>query len=516
MLPRLLRRALSVIAAALLSSVGCSDGQAPSESSLQASDASAGMPDDAQWAPRGWLRLNRSQLVLTLSQLFGLPPAQSQLADFSGQEMLLASDYQGDEPRTGSLLVVDGFLAQLSDEQLSAALACTTDDCAEELAQFAQHAWRRPLKESEAVPKSTDAGLRTAVSQILSRRDFYLLSQLGGETGGDDYRLTEYEIASLLSYFLTFNPPDEELLRSAQAEQLSDPDVRAAHAERLWGTVAARGAARAYVRYWLLVSAREAATEHVPFELQLEETHRLIDDVLFTRHAPVTELISAKYTFVNDVLGDFYDVPVRGSDWQRVSLEDTPRMGILHHASWLKSYVGAAPSYSKRGVIPAKLLCEPLPPPPSGINTQLPESAPNTTNRQMMEAKTAGDSCQPCHRVLNPLAFSFEHFDGFGSLRDEDNGQPIDSSGELDTAQGTHLRFDDSQDLLRQVVRRPEFLECYARYLASTWLGVPPAVPAIDEYLRQSSPAPVALEAVLELVRSEFFIRRADATANPG
>lgn len=479
-----------------------------------------------QWLPRGFLRLQDSQIQRTLLDIFPsiggqrerLPPR------FSAQSKLLPPEFAGDEERTHSRLVLDTLLLPLRDEELWVGLGCPDfgQSCYELLPSFAQRAWRRPLSEDERQrllqsplqEGSSPQHLRAQALQILHAPQFYLLPLLGEVSSESQLAaLTDYEVASLLAYFLTFSPPDAALLQAANERRLSNPDEREAQARRLWQTPAGTEAAIAWGFEWTGVDYAQAAEELIPTDVQLEETSRLLTDVFVNRDAPVSELMSADYTFVNAELAKFYGLTVESADWQRVHLPQESngrtRRGVMHHASWLRSFDGSVPSYAGRGKAPANLLCETIPPPPAGVDLDPPISSPNLTARQRMENYTAPADCQACHRMLNPLAFAFEHFDGFGAYRATENGKTLVSAGEVTTSYGRTLRFNDSAELALSIAGEPAYLDCYSRTLAATWSGTKPTNPALTHFAAQGAPADTALEAIVRWVRSEHFVTRA-------
>lgn len=479
-------------------------------SPVSTSTSSAPTSETTDFVRAGWLRLSRSQLERSLDQLLSTSDSSSRVADYATAPELLPTHYSGDEPRSGSRLVIDGYLLNLSDAEIAEAVSCE-GDCTAALQHFAQLAWRRPVTPDEVEGLAT-LSLRDAISSVLAAAEFYLLPLLGSpsETGAGEglVVLGGFEIASLMSYALTFLPPDHLLLADAASGALLDGSTRSAHVERLWGSTESITSTQALIRHWLGVESRGASSELVPLEAQLEETNRLIEHVAFTLDAPISELLTADYSFVNGTLGDFYGLTVQGGDWQPVDLSDSPRRGILNHASWLRSFSGAIPSYSKRGLTPGRLLCEPLPEPPDTIDALPPIPSAQDTSRESMEASTASEACQPCHQVLDPLAFSFENFDGFGSYREVDNGQPVDATGSVVTFNGHFFEFQDSRDLLAQITARPEFDACFLQHLSATWFGLASDEPAIAAFAAEGDAARSLRTAVIKLVASDFFITR--------
>ena len=50
--------------------------------------------------------------------------------------------------------------------------------------------------------------------------------------------------------------------------------------------------------------------------------------------------------------------------------------------------------------------------------------------QKMLEHRVRPD-CVQCHSLMDPIGFSLENFDGIGLWRTEDEGTPVDASGQL-------------------------------------------------------------------------------------
>jgi len=151
---------------------------------------------------------------------------------------------------------------------------------------------------------------------------------------------------------------------------------------------------------------------------------------------PVTELLSADYTFVNERLAQHYGIPnVYGSQFRRVSVADENRRGLLGHGSVLAVTSLAnrtAPTLRGKWIL-ENVLGTPPPPPPPAVPAlrDASEGGRPATMRAQMEAHRANPTCAACHRMMDPLGFALENFDGIGTWRTLDAGAPIDASGEL-------------------------------------------------------------------------------------
>jgi Protein of unknown function (DUF1588)/Protein of unknown function (DUF1592) len=158
-------------------------------------------------------------------------------------------------------------------------------------------------------------------------------------------------------------------------------------------------------------------------------------NAILRENRPVTELLDAKFTFLNQRLAEFYGIPgVYGSAFRKVELTDPRRGGLLGQASIL-----TATSYPSRTSVVLRgkwvlenLLGTPPPAPPANVPPlELHAKDRALTMREAMEAHRANPICASCHSKMDPIGFALENFNGVGEWRDKDNGATIDASGNL-------------------------------------------------------------------------------------
>jgi hypothetical protein len=295
--------------------------------------------------------------------------------------------------------------------------------------------------------RAVDRGLQFLAAALLQSPHFlYMVERGEPDDEPTARRLTGAELATRLSFFLTGAPPDDELLDAAERGELASPTVLAATARALLADPRAQAALRGYFVEKLhladlatLNRPDEALTASVRAGL-VEETLRLVDDVVWTRNTDVRDLLRSTDTFVNDELARYYGFALPGSGASFVKVATPPaegRTGILTRGAFLVRF--AQPDRSSptlRGkFIREQLLCAAVPAPPPGVATTLPEHEPDglpRTTRDRIEAHATTDSCAGCHAYIDPLGYPFEHFDQFGRHRTHENGLPIDASGGID------------------------------------------------------------------------------------
>ena len=204
-----------------------------------------------------------------------------------------------------------------------------------------------------------------------------------------------------------------------------------------------------------------------------QETQLLIESTL-RENRSVADLLNTDYTFVNQRLAEHYGIEgIYGSEFRRVAVSDPKRQGLLGQASILTvtSYPNrTAPTIRGKWVLEQILGTPPPPPPPNVPSLKEDASTKAMTMRQRMEQHRANPSCAVCHRMMDPIGFSLENFDGLGRWRDStaSGTGPIDSSGVL--PDGTNF---EGPAGLREVLlsKRDLFVETFTERLLTYALG---------------------------------------------
>jgi len=293
---------------------------------------------------------------------------------------------------------------------------------------------------------SFDEGAQAVIQAMVQSPYMLYRRELGPlNRTSQTYQLTQYELASQLSYFLTNGPPDQALMDAAKNNQV-DID---AQAERLIETDAAKGVFGTFVRAWTdvdrLLPKAKAGNDALTMDVRnamLEETNRLFSDVL-EGGGSIGDLFNANYTFLNKPLADFYGIPgPTGNDFQEVDLTGTNRVpGLLGQGSYLTAHALADNSspVQRAFVVRERFLCNDLPPVPTNLDTNLKPQISGNTSRERYAAHDANEPCHSCHKLMDPVGFTFEHYDGFGLRREMEAGKPVDSSGGVPLMDGGNL-----------------------------------------------------------------------------
>ncbi len=334
----------------------------------------------------------------------------------------------------------------------------STDEaaCADQIiTNMAERAFRRPLTEqdrsellgfyerSRAGSADFEAGVRDALSAILVSPHFVYRAETGNETA-TALALSNFELASRLSFFLWSSVPDEELLQLANDNKLQDKDVLRAQVRRMLADERSKTLVTDFAAQWLHLSKLDEISPNAglfryasrgldPRAMFKEELNLFIDSVLRSDQ-PVTKLIDADYTYLNERLAMHYGIQdVKGSQFRKVTLNDPNRRGLLGKGAILM--LTANPNRTSpvlRGVwILDKLLGTPAPNPPPNVEA-LPENGVGQaamTVRQRLEMHRANPTCFACHGFMDPLGMALENFNTVGQYREFDP----DTRGQIDT-----------------------------------------------------------------------------------
>lgn len=320
--------------------------------------------------------------------------------------------------------------------------------CAAAIARnLAQRAFRRPVNEAEVErllqfydqgrtqAGGFDMGVEHLVAAILVSPDFMYRALAPAPDSGaaEVYALGDLELASRLSFFLWSQPPDDALLELAIAGELKDSKVMDAQIERMLADPRAAALVQSFALKWLNLDDLDAVQPDPAIFRQFtpvlradfeEELQRFLASVLL-EDQPVTALLDANWTYLNENLARHYGIPgVLGPQFRRVELTDERRWGLLGKgAVLLRTSYGDRTSPVLRGAwVLEKLMGTPPSPPPPNVETDLsvPAGQQVTTVRARLEKHRDNPSCNQCHGVIDPIGLALENFTVIGQWRDRD------------------------------------------------------------------------------------------------
>lgn len=300
---------------------------------------------------------------------------------------------------------------------------------------FGRRAFRRPLEPEEIA--RFDAlfraqgdflkGTQTVIEAMLQSPSFLFWME---QTPNPKWK--PYAVASRLAYFIWDTMPDDTLLNSAAAGELATREDVARMARQMLDDPRAKQGLDDFVSQWLrfdraLTAARDEHTfplfRHDLVIAMTEEAKHFVGDLVWNDRN-FMDAFTANYTFVNSDLAAIYKVPPPAHEYDRVVLPaEQERSGLLGEALFLtltSKLEDTAPT--ARGLfIREQFLCQHVPPPPPGVDTNLPaitEARP-MTNRERLAAHTTNKTCAGCHHLIDPIGFGLETFDAIGVYRDK-------------------------------------------------------------------------------------------------
>jgi hypothetical protein len=396
---------------------------------------------------------------------------------------------------------------------------------------FGERAFRRPLttaesdsyvalwKQGSTLFPGADAklaGVQIIVQAMLVSPNFEYRIELGkGKLADGSIDLTDYEIATRLSYMLWDSTPDAALLTAAKAGELHDPAKLATHAKRLLAD--ARAATKVEEFHRQLLELRRYDGLHpagLPDSIgaaMRTETEKFVHDVIIDQNGSLEALLTASYSFVNKDLAALYGVTgTFGTDFTRAELDPKQRAGLLTQSGFLAYRAGDTAPILRGVFVNEKFLCAELPPPP----VFTPPKLTGDTRRERVNSVTGAGTCGAgCHATLiNPAGYPLEYFDDSGKWRTQDNGHPIDGTATYPFRAGDQS-YDGPIEWSQAVRDSAEAHECYVRHWLEFGLGRPVAdgdAPLIARVATASRDSGISVKDMLiQLVQSPNFRSRA-------
>ena len=300
--------------------------------------------------------------------------------------------------------------------------------------------------------KDFELGVETALARVLASPQFIyrIEQQPANVAAGQTYRVSDLDLASRLSFFLWSSPPDDALVKVAEQGRLREPAILEQQVRRMLAHPKANALAVNFAGQWLnlrgLDSLAPVPALYPDFDDPLREAMRTEVEMLFDsivrNDRPITELLTADYTFVNERLAAHYGIPnIYGSQFRRITLgpELDIRRGLLGKGAILTTTSKpdrTSPVTRGKWIMTNIFGMSPPDPPPNvpPLPARATDARGNahepTMREKMLEHRVRAD-CVQCHRMMDPIGFALENFDAIGLWRSHDEGSPVDAAAQV-------------------------------------------------------------------------------------
>ena len=334
------------------------------------------------------------------------------------------------------------------------------------ISNLLERAWRRPVTQQEIASKlglvamvqkdgqPFEEGIRLALQAILSSPDFLFRIERDAKpatatpaavaTQSAPHDVTDYELASRLSYYLWATMPDEELYKTAKSGTLRQPKVLQAQVRRMLADPKAQlNLVENWAAQWLQLRnlgrtkpdpKRFPNVDDELLDAMRKETSLFVGEII-QKDRSILDFIDAPFTYVNGPLARHYGITgINGEEFQRIALDGETRGGVLTQSAILtvSSYpTRTSPPVRGKWVLENLLGAAPPPPPDnvpalndSNIGTEI-------SMKERFAQHRRDPSCSPCHNLMDPIGFGLENYDAVGRWRDKDGKFPIETTGQL-------------------------------------------------------------------------------------
>ena len=447
-----------------------------------------------------------------------VPPTQTRLLDgeqyTNALRTLLEDDSLSPEldERMGQLVTALG--AERLHDSLETIVAeaplggCSDDACAKAyLLDLARRAFRRELDGDERslleriydderghaeYPASVRDATQTVTEVIFQSPQMLYVVEEGTELEDTTVRrLRGSEVATRLALLLWNSIPDQTLLDAAAAGDLDDEAGIRAQAERMLDDPRARAMVREFFFHWLHLngSDNQPSLEDTAKDDALypemddslrasmrEELGAFVERIVFEENGSIEALFTDRQAWVDAELAEVYGVsgPESGREW--VELDGDERAGILTRAGFLSVFAGSRTrSPIRRGVfVLENTLCRALGEPPPNANDVRVEGGEGDDGvrslREDVTARTSASDCASCHRVINPIGFTFANYDAIGRFQTEEVHDvegvehvfARDSNGALTAGSDVDGDYANAAELSRELARSEQVRDCMA------------------------------------------------------
>ncbi len=441
-------------------------------------------------------RLSRQEYANTVRDLLGVVPTVALAADASvdGYDNDAATLSVGAVLADQLRIAAEEIATEAVGYHWSQMMPCTdeTRECALRfVTDVGKKAYRRPLGESEieahmafydeiAAEDGFRESIRWLLATFLVSPNFLYRTELGSRTEGEQFALSDWEIASELSYLLWGTMPDARLFTLAEAGELHTEEQIASEVARMLAHAKASPAVARFVRLWLpsenVRDAVKSAELYPDFtaeirDAMIEEIERDVQDA-YGQGLGIRDLILADSSWMSPALAAYYGVEldestVDSEGWGKVDLSAVAGGGSVLTRGALMASLGTPTTSSpvRRGkLIRENLLCQTMPSPPSNVEIVVPEYTEGATTRALYEGYTLADEyCAGCHVLMDRIGFGFENYGGDGTYRTTEQEQPVDASGEIVRSPRSDAAFTGPDELFVLLAESADVKECHVR-----------------------------------------------------
>lgn len=442
--------------------------------------------------------LTRHEYNRTVQDLLGDVTAPAR--EFPREPLLHDLDNDAALNRVGDNNVIAYFnaaiaLSESAIENRRASLvgACTAGElqCGKDFVRsFGLRAFRRPLTVDELLIADNlfadmiakhgfNHALKGTLQSFLQSPQFLYRTETPASEQIPDgvVSLNGYELATKLSYFIRGTTPDAPLFAAAASGSLATEAGLSAMIDGLLASQEGTAGLTRFFANWLSLDAvsqsekneqiYQGFTPNLPKSWQ-KSLELFVNEVLRTDPS-VKGLLASRNVFLNldmAMYGSASAAQPAGMEYKMQQLPAERASGLLTQPGFLAFkalHDGSSPI--RRGIfVLDKLLCEPPPPPPENQLIVPPPLSATLTTRQRFDNHRTAPSCASCHRVIDPVGFTFETYDGMGLWRDSENGQPINAIGGITEATDQTVlgNQDDLPSMARKLAGSRQVHDCIA------------------------------------------------------
>lgn len=428
------------------------------------------------------------------------PPENEVLRFRTNAEFHRATPLLSDAHMNAAEAVARGVAAELASLLPCSAERADEACAAEFVAEFAPRAFRRPLFPSEGEPflalfakASTRFGFVRGIEviaealvqspQFLYRLEFGGTALPSSELPAQDmvaFDLTDYEIASRLSYFLYNSMPDEELFAAAAAGELRTAAQIEAQARRMIERPRTQETVQDFYAQWLGLAQFGSVVRLAPGFAEAElapswqgSLQRYLSHTFWEGAGDFAALMTSDQVFLDAKLAQLYGVQrpagLEPGAFFATEFEPRQRSGLLTQPALLALLSHSNQSGPiQRGVfVRDEVLCQPTPPPPPNVDQTPPDPSPSLTTRERFKIHTEEAACAGCHSLIDPIGLGFEQYDHLGRYRDQENGFPVDASGAVNVVREVKIQgpFNGAVELADRLSSSEQVKLC----LATQW-----------------------------------------------